>query len=85
MRDHRDISLIIKNNETKSLSDVTITISPKDSGNEYYYNMPKIAAKASEEITLSEFKDDGGNSFNGTIGDIKIECDQGRWKSDSEK
>lgn len=81
--DFRDISLIIKNNETKSLTDVTITISPMDSGNEYYYNMPKITAKSSEEITLSEFKDDGGNSFEGTIGKLKIDCDQGHWESNS--
>ena len=84
-RGYREVSLIIKNNETKSLTDITITISPQDSGNEFYFNMAKIAAKSSEEITLSKFKDDGGNSFEGAVGDIMIECDQGRWESDSKE
>ena len=72
-------TLIIKNNETKSLTDVTITITPRKSGNEYYYNVDKIAAKERVMYSLSGFKDDGGNSFSGAIGKIKIECNQGNW------
>ena len=79
----RDRKLIIKNNETKSLTDVTITITPENSGNEFFYNTEKIAAKEEVTIRLSKFKDDGGDGFHGTVGMIKIECDQGRWKSDS--
>ena len=74
-----DVALIIKNNETKSLTDVTITISPENSGNEFYYNTEKIAAKEKVSFRLYRFKDDGGNHFHGTVGKITIECDQGRW------
>lgn len=79
----RDRKLIIQNYETKSLTDVTITITPEDSGNEYFYNIGKIAAKSTEKIPLRKFKDEGGNHFRGYVGDIEIECDQGRWKSKS--
>lgn len=74
------VALIIKNNETKSLTDVTITVTPKNSGNEYCYNVDKITAKERVRYRLSEFKDDGGDSFSGAIGKIKIECNQGHWK-----
>lgn len=76
-----DVALIIKNNETKSLEDVTITITPEDSGDEYYYNMDKLPAKSKERISLSKFKDDNGDSFHGKIGTILIESDQGKWES----
>lgn len=82
-----DAVLIIKNNETKSLTDVTITISPKNSGKEFYYNTEKITAKEKVRIPLIKFEDDGGNWFYGTIGyrgtgKITIECNQGRWVGD---
>ncbi|MCR5680309.1 MAG: hypothetical protein K6G08_08905 [Prevotella sp.] len=79
-----DLALLVKNNDTKSLEDVTITIIPEDSGNEYYYNMDKLPAKERERIPLSKFKDDGGDSFYGKVATIKIESDQGRWESNED-
>ena len=85
-RFNKDTKLIIKNNETKSLTDVTITICPIDSDDEYYYNIEKITAKNREIISLSKFKDDDGESFNAKrIGQITIESDQGQWKSEKEE
>ena len=85
-RFNKDISLIIKNNETKSLTDVTITICPAGSDEEYYYNIDKIAAKDKETISLSKFKNDDEESFNEKkVGQVTIESDQGRWKSEKEE
>lgn len=77
----KDEALVVYSHEREPLTDVKITISSKDSENDYYYSIDTIPSRHEETISLTQFKDDGGEEFSGEITEIYIECDQGSWES----